>query len=125
VASLTPRPDAAALPTTFPTPSGAVTAARAATRRTSSVPSQRARGARSAPQPQPLGSLVTAPPATSPHTSSCAHCGATVLTEVRLTLTDGSPVTFVSCHACERTGWFAADGDALGLDAVLALAARR
>ena len=115
------RLDAAALPTTFPTPAGAVTAARAAARRASAVPTQR--GRRPVEPPAPLGSLVTAPVA-APHTAACTTCAGTSVTHLQMTLTDGSPVTFVSCHTCETKGWFAADGAALGLADVLSSATK-
>ena len=115
------RLDAAALPTTFPTPAGAVTAARAAAERAAAVPTQS--GRRVVRPPVALGSLVTAP-AAAQHTATCATCGGTSVTNVQMTLTDGSPVTFVSCHTCETRGWFAADGTALGLADVLGSATK-
>ncbi len=129
----TTRPDAAALPATFRAPAGAVTAARAATRGAPGVPRQRARRvAPSAPAPSspgssttapvPLGSVVTAPGGL--HAAACAECAGTAVTRLAMTLGDGSPVTFVSCHECEARGWFAVDGAALALDAVLGSARR-
>jgi len=118
------RLDAPALPTTFTTPAGAVAAARATTRRASSVPTQRTRGRRPVEAPAPLGSLVTAPVSAQAHVATCAQCAGTSLTSLAMTLTDGSPVTFVSCHECEARGWFGADGTAMRLDAVLSSAAR-
>ncbi|WNB86344.1 hypothetical protein [Cellulomonas sp. ATA003] len=113
------RTDAAALPTTFPTPAGAVTAARTSARRTSSVPTQRRRPAEA---PLPLGSLLTDPAAT--RTAPCAQCSGTSLTRLPMVLTDGSAVTFVSCHDCETRAWVAADGAAVELDAVLSSATK-
>jgi hypothetical protein len=49
-----------------------------------------------------FGSL-TRPGATSG--TSCRSCGSTRLTELAMTLTDGTPVTFVSCHHCETRSW--------------------
>lgn len=43
--------------------------------------------------------------------STCASCGADRVTEIGMTLTDGSRVTFVSCHACETKSWREGDGD--------------
>lgn len=51
----------------------------------------------------------------------CASCGSHRVTEVAMTLTDGSPVRFVSCHACEHKTW-SQEGTALGFDSVLAKA---
>ena len=47
-------------------------------------------------------SLVTTPHNQLP---SCDHCGSTRVTEISMTLTDGSPVRFASCHACEQKSW--------------------
>jgi hypothetical protein len=35
----------------------------------------------------------------------CNGCGSERVTELRMTLTDGSPVNFVSCHDCECRRW--------------------
>lgn len=35
----------------------------------------------------------------------CIHCGGTRVTSITMTLTDGSPVDFLSCHTCERRSW--------------------
>jgi hypothetical protein len=91
----TRRTDAAALPT-FPTPAGAVTAAPATSGRDSAVPTQR-----------------------GPRQSVCPQCAGTSVTRLQMTLPDGGPATFVSCHDCETKGWFAADGAALPLAAGL------
>ena len=117
----TTRSDASALPS-FTTPTGAVSAARDAALRGSRLPNQRSRR-RTAEVQVPLGSLVTAP-AAAPHAARCVECAGTFLTRLAMTLTDGSPVVFVSCHQCEAKAWFAADGTALPLDAVLSSATR-
>lgn len=41
----------------------------------------------------------------------CVQCGAPTTTRIRLALPDGRPALFVSCEACERTSWYALDGD--------------
>ena len=48
----------------------------------------------------------------------CAACGSDRLTELEMTLTDGSRVMFASCHACERREW-RQDGLELPIDRVL------
>lgn len=48
----------------------------------------------------------------------CEHCGSSSVTEISMTLTDGSPVSFASCHACEKKSWRQA-GTALDMDTVL------
>ena len=115
-----------ALPTTFATPDGAVAAARASTRSGRAVPTQRVRGRRPQPVAVPLGSIATAPVRTAPGTAVCAECASTALTYLQMTLTDGTPVVFVSCHDCEHKGWFGLDGVGaeLSLESVLDSATR-
>jgi hypothetical protein len=36
---------------------------------------------------------------------SCASCGSDRVTTLAMTLTDGTPVSFRSCHACEQKVW--------------------
>ena len=36
---------------------------------------------------------------------SCVACGSERVTSLAMTLTDGSPVTFRSCHECEHRVW--------------------
>ncbi|MEP6463973.1 MAG: hypothetical protein ABJC62_11300 [Frankiaceae bacterium] len=52
----------------------------------------------------------------------CDACGNERLTEIGMTLTDGTVALFSSCHRCERKSWRAADTGALidlTFDAVL------
>jgi hypothetical protein len=35
----------------------------------------------------------------------CAACGSERVTHLAMTLTDGTPVEFVSCHRCEHKTW--------------------
>ncbi|MEO6206301.1 MAG: hypothetical protein ABIO67_13120 [Mycobacteriales bacterium] len=49
---------------------------------------------------------------------TCATCTSTRITEITMTLTDGSPVDFVSCHTCETKTW-KQDGVDLDISAVL------
>lgn len=63
-------------------------------------------------------SLVTTPTATLSH---CPLCDSTRVTEITMTLTDGSLVDFVSCHTCENKSW-KSHGETLELDSVLAKA---
>jgi transcription elongation factor Elf1 len=60
-------------------------------------------------------SLVTTPTSTL---ATCGHCGSVRVTSISMTLTDGTPVDFASCHTCERRSWTAA-GSALPLTSVL------
>ena len=50
----------------------------------------------------PLGSL-TQPGARAG--ASCRACGSDRVTRIAMTLTDGSPVEFTSCHRCEHRTW--------------------
>ncbi len=50
--------------------------------------------------------------------NTCTECGSTRLTEISMTLTDGSRVSFTSCHACEHKSW-THGGDNLSIDNVL------
>jgi hypothetical protein len=40
----------------------------------------------------------------------CPSCGSARLTSLSMTLTDGTPVNFSSCHNCEHRVWAAEDG---------------
>ena len=64
----------------------------------------------------PLGSLTQA---TSRTDRRCDACGSDRVTELAMTLTDGTPVQFVSCRACEHRTWTAPEGSALPIAAVL------
>jgi hypothetical protein len=52
---------------------------------------------------------------------SCPECGSARVTALLMTLTDGSPVQFASCHDCEHRQW-SHDGMALDLNDVIARA---
>lgn len=129
ISPATGRSGAPILPATFVTPRGAVAAAsagRAAQVTSQVIPTQRARGRRAPTVAPPLGSIATSPARTAPGTTSCGVCSSTALTHLEMTLTDGTPVVFVSCHACEHKGWFEVDGDgmSLSLEAVLGSATK-
>ena len=47
-------------------------------------------------------SLVTAPTRTL---AVCGTCAGNRVTAITMTLTDGSPVDFTSCHSCETKSW--------------------
>ena len=61
-------------------------------------------------------SLVTTPRSAMP---TCTECRTGHLTQLAMTLTDGTPVTFRSCHRCEHRSWFQG-GVELSRDSVLA-----
>jgi hypothetical protein len=50
----------------------------------------------------PLGSL-TQPGARSG--ARCLACGSNSVTRIAMSLTDGTPVEFTSCHRCEHRSW--------------------
>ena len=54
----------------------------------------------------------------------CPSCSGSRVTRISMTLTDGSPGDFVSCHDCEHKHWRGSDG-ALALDGVLDRARKR
>ena len=57
----------------------------------------------------PLGSL-SQPQGTVTGPSSCPDCASGSLTRLVVANPVGVPAVFVSCHDCERSGWFAVDG---------------
>ena len=65
-------------------------------------------------------SLITTPARTL---TACARCGSTRTTGISMTLTDGSPVDFASCHACEHKSW-TQSGRSLDITTVLIKATR-
>lgn len=73
---------------------------------------------RSTPQRTiPLGSLTQR---AHRNTQACESCGSTRLTSIVMSLTDGTPVHFTSCHRCEHRSWREADlGHKLPVETVL------
>ena len=63
-------------------------------------------------------SLVTTRPS---QLRTCSACHGTRVTHIAMTLTDGSPVDFDSCHVCEHKSWTQA-GTGLDVSTVLAKA---
>jgi len=72
--------------------------------------------ARAVVVPPPLGSLTQRDhrPVTA-----CRGCGSQHVTRLTLSLTDGTPVEFTSCHRCEHRTWEHA-GAELTVDGVIA-----
>ncbi len=64
----------------------------------------------------PLGSLTQRGARDGAH---CRACGSDRVTTISMNLTDGSPVSFTSCHRCEHRTWQEAAGDVLPVDQVL------
>jgi hypothetical protein len=58
-----------------------------------------------------LGSVSQPAGPFAPGTEACRGCGGTDLVRIQMGAPAGRAVVFVSCRACERTGWFAEDGD--------------
>ncbi|WP_432536077.1 hypothetical protein [Kineococcus arenarius] len=73
---------------------------------------RRSRAARPAP---PLGSLTQAEHREG---TACGACGSERVTQLSMSLTDGTPVRFVSCHVCEERTWLSSGGP-LSVDSVL------
>ena len=65
---------------------------------------------------EPLGSISQPSGPGVPGTAACLRCGETDLTRIRMALTDGRQVVFVSCPACEQRNWFPLDGSGVPLD---------
>ena len=51
--------------------------------------------------------------------ATCPKCTSVRLTQIGMTLTDGTPVQFTSCHSCQYRAW-TDNGTALPIDRVLA-----
>ena len=84
------------------------------------IPAQR--GRRQPAPAVPLGSLTQRGHRTA---ASCDVCGSGHVTRLSLSLTDGTPVDFTSCHRCEHRSWAGTSGDRLPVDAVLEHARKR
>ena len=56
--------------------------------------------------------------------ASCTTCSSHRLTQISMTMTDGSIVDFTSCHNCETKSYRSAGQD-VPLDRVLTMAAKR
>jgi hypothetical protein len=54
---------------------------------------------------------------------SCPECGSERVTALTMTLTDGTPVQFASCHECEHRHWMH-DGSTLDFTDVIARATK-
>lgn len=52
-----------------------------------------------------------------PGTRTCLRCGGDRLTRIRMRTPSGIDAVFVACGACERTAWFAVDGNGVPLTA--------
>ena len=84
------------------------TATSAAVAKRRSPRSRSARAASRSVAPVALGSL-TQPGARQG--AACVACASPRVTSLTLTLTDGTPVEFTSCHACEHRTWFSPTGE--------------
>lgn len=92
----------------FPAPRSTDAPARRAPRSTG-------RGRAAAVPAPPLGSLTQRDNRCG---AACRECGSPHVTRLVMSLTDGTPVDFTSCHRCEHRTWEHAGGD-LTVDAVL------
>ncbi|MDQ1694920.1 MAG: hypothetical protein QOJ03_273 [Frankiaceae bacterium] len=78
----------------------------------SNVPAQRATA-----HPASLTQAGTSP------SGNCPDCGSDRMTALAMTLTDGTPVQFASCHECEHRQW-THEGSALEFRDVIARATK-
>lgn len=56
---------------------------------------------------------------------NCPSCGSERLTALAMTLTDGTPVSFCSCHDCEQKSWSDAAGRLEFADVLVRTAKRK
>jgi transposase-like protein len=54
----------------------------------------------------------------------CPQCGSTNVININLTMQGGEPVSFYSCHTCDKRWWNREDGEPIELASVLELARR-
>jgi hypothetical protein len=78
------------------------------------APRSRRRGRAALPD-VPLGSLTQREHQAR---TECMSCGSTRVTKLAMSLTDGTPVDFTSCHRCEHRTW-EHDGVPLSVQTVL------
>ena len=86
------------------------------TPRTSASTPRRPRRPRAVRTAPPLGSLTQ--PEHRDAGMGCGSCGSARVTQLSMSLADGSPVVFISCHVCEERSWHGDDG-AMTVDNVL------
>jgi hypothetical protein len=84
------------------------------------IPAQRGRR-----QPAPVAPLGSLTQRTHRAAANCSVCGSGHVTRLSMSLTDGMPVEFTSCHRCENRTWSGTTGDVLAVDAVLEHARKR
>jgi hypothetical protein len=71
-------------------------------RTSSETPTRSRRGRRGQLPAGPLGSLTQRDHRPA---ASCRACDSSHVTHLSLSLTDGTPVDFTSCHRCEHRTW--------------------
>lgn len=92
------------------------------------IPAQRSargpapRGRRQPAPAVPLGSLTQRDHRAA---AACAVCGSGHVTRLSMSLTDGTPVDFTSCHRCEHRSWSRDGGEVIAVDTVLEHARKR
>ena len=79
---------------------------------------------RKADPPATLGSISRPSGTPGPTPRRCTACGSSAVTQLAMDLTDGTPVTFVSCQTCEHRAWFDAAGDEVPIESVLSRSRR-
>ncbi|PPK97804.1 hypothetical protein CLV92_103339 [Kineococcus xinjiangensis] len=87
-----------------------------ATPRTSASTTRRPRRTRAPRIAPPLGSLTQ--PEHRDSSLGCGSCGSPRVTQLSMSLADGTPVVFVSCHVCEERSWHGTSGT-MSVDSIL------
>jgi DNA-directed RNA polymerase subunit M/transcription elongation factor TFIIS len=65
------------------------------------IPAQRSAVRRTTAAPEGPASLTQL----RRRAAECPECGSARITALTMTLTDGTPVQFASCHECEHRAW--------------------
>ncbi len=82
------------------------------------------RSRRRGEQAPALGSLSRPTNGSGSVPRGCIACGSVAVTRLAMDLTDGTPVTFVSCQTCEHRAWFDAEGGEVAIEDVLSRSRR-
>ena len=73
--------------------------------------------------PQRTAAAASLTQAGTAPSGSCPECGSARVTALAMTLTDGTPVQFASCHECEHRHW-SHEGSSLDFSDVISRATK-
>jgi hypothetical protein len=76
------------------------------------------------PFQRPSGVAASLTQAGTRPSGCCPECGSARMTALTMTLTDGTPVEFASCHDCEHRHW-AHEGTTLAFEDVISKATKQ